>query len=265
MADTYLDVAYGNDPNNAYDLYIPSSAKEPAPLLVWIHGGAWVSGHRSEFARFAEKLAADSGIATALLGYRLTPRPPTEPGQLRHPMHVQDCIEGILHLLANKSSLHYSTNIFLIGGHSAGAFIASQIALSGSTFASSRSSFNQAFRNLRGIISTEGIFDLKEFSKFDETYAPNYILPAFGEESGWKDASPQMLVPSLLSKSLRFRLIHSTQDSLVSQAQSENFKDHLLSIGFTDVKYDYLELGDHDEAPQTELVFQRVMEFINQI
>lgn len=261
MTQIFLDVAYGADPLNAYDLYIPAKAKEPAPLLVWIHGGAWVSGHRSEFACFAEKLATSGGIATALLGYRLTPRPPADSTMMQHPMHVQDCIDGLLHVLANSSDLPYDPRSFFIGGHSAGAFIAGQIALSGSKYATSRHSFQPALLNLKGVFTTEGIFDLAEFSKYDATYAPNYITPAFGDESGWQDASPQTALPS--ETSLRFQLIHSSQDSLVSQTQSENFRDHLLSHGILQVEFSHLKLGDHDEAPQSDVVLQSLIQFIN--
>src|SRR4051812_47372857 len=36
-----LDLAYGTDPRERLDLFLPKAARRPVPVLVFIHGGYW--------------------------------------------------------------------------------------------------------------------------------------------------------------------------------------------------------------------------------
>jgi acetyl esterase/lipase len=47
-----LDVAYGDDgADTTMDVFRPASATGPLPTVVWIHGGAWISGRRRTSTR----------------------------------------------------------------------------------------------------------------------------------------------------------------------------------------------------------------------
>ena len=45
---TRTDIEYARvgDVSLKLDLHLPANAAEPAPLIVWVHGGAWRSGDR---------------------------------------------------------------------------------------------------------------------------------------------------------------------------------------------------------------------------
>ena len=65
-----LDLAYGDSPRQAVDLFLP---QEPSPpLLVFIHGGYWQRFDRKDFSFVAAPLVA-AGAAVALIGYDLAP------------------------------------------------------------------------------------------------------------------------------------------------------------------------------------------------
>src|SRR5262245_52805320 len=51
------------------DLYVPSDAKA-APLIVWVHGGAWRSGSKANPSVLP---LTDRGFAIASVDYRLSP------------------------------------------------------------------------------------------------------------------------------------------------------------------------------------------------
>ena len=49
-----LDLPYAAlDPAEQLDLYLPAAGAHPAPLLIWIHGGGWHTGDKSQITRFA--------------------------------------------------------------------------------------------------------------------------------------------------------------------------------------------------------------------
>ena len=51
------------------DLYLPRTEKK-GPLLLYIHGGAWIAGDKRSSAHIGKALAR-KGIATAIINYRL--------------------------------------------------------------------------------------------------------------------------------------------------------------------------------------------------
>jgi arylformamidase len=67
-----LDVAYGADPRQTYDLFHPAIAAEGAPMAVYIHGGYWQGRAPKDFSFTAAGLLAH-GVSVAMPSYRLCP------------------------------------------------------------------------------------------------------------------------------------------------------------------------------------------------
>ena len=65
-------LSYGEGAANKYDLYLHKSVKPEteAPLLLLVHGGAWMSGSRSDMA-YACKYYGKKGCITATMDYSL--------------------------------------------------------------------------------------------------------------------------------------------------------------------------------------------------
>jgi acetyl esterase/lipase len=71
MPPTYANVAYGDHPRQVVDFY-KAETKEPAPLVVFIHGGGWVNGDKHGVsAKFINQLH-EAGISVASINYRYT-------------------------------------------------------------------------------------------------------------------------------------------------------------------------------------------------
>src|SRR5271163_4919913 len=64
-----LQYVEGGHERNRLDLYLPERAKGRLPLIVWIHGGAWLAGGKENCPAlpFAAK-----GYAVASINYRLS-------------------------------------------------------------------------------------------------------------------------------------------------------------------------------------------------
>ncbi|MDR2502489.1 MAG: alpha/beta hydrolase, partial [Oscillospiraceae bacterium] len=69
----FLGCPYGEDKRQALDIYLPGDGAGPFPVVIFIHGGAWMSGHRAD-AQLAPFLPGiERGYAVLSLGYRLIP------------------------------------------------------------------------------------------------------------------------------------------------------------------------------------------------
>jgi acetyl esterase/lipase len=112
------DQSYGHKVQNTYDLYIPTTA--PKALMLYIHGGSWVSGNKEEGEWFCRRFAKQ-GYATATMNYSLlSPKDPSVcmPVMLKE---ISQCIHRINEQLNENG--HNITQM-AIAGYSAGAHLA---------------------------------------------------------------------------------------------------------------------------------------------
>ena len=117
-------LAYGPDPIERIDLYDPAGSGRPAPLLLFVHGGAWRSGCAAEYASIAEAFVR-VGVRVALPDFASVldtggdPRPLV--GQVRR---------SIAWLQREAPGLGIDADAIVVCGHSSGAHLAA-VALSG--------------------------------------------------------------------------------------------------------------------------------------
>ena len=89
------DVEYvpGGHERQRLDLYLPKGANPGGkrPLLVWVHGGAWLAGGKAPCPalRFV-----DQGYAVASINYRLS-------HEAKWPAQIYDCKAAVRFLRAN--------------------------------------------------------------------------------------------------------------------------------------------------------------------
>jgi acetyl esterase/lipase len=112
------DVEYGRvgDVSLKLDLYVPSNVKAP-PVVVWVHGGAWRGGSKSNPSVLP---LTERGFAVASVDYRLSP-------VAQFPAQIHD-IKSAIRCLRAKSKEHgISTDHIAISGGSAGAHLAALV------------------------------------------------------------------------------------------------------------------------------------------
>ena len=64
----YTDIPYGKEDRQKLDLYLPDRYREEG-LILFIHGGAWLSGDKKSWKPYMEKCVED-GYAAAAVNYR---------------------------------------------------------------------------------------------------------------------------------------------------------------------------------------------------
>jgi acetyl esterase/lipase len=114
------DVAYGPHERNKLDVYRPKADK-PLPLVIWVHGGAWLGGSKegnNPALRLLEK-----GYAVAAVNYRLSQH-------ALYPAQIEDCKAAVRFLRANAGKYNLDPAAFGAWGSSAGGHL---VALLGTT------------------------------------------------------------------------------------------------------------------------------------
>lgn len=68
------DIAYGTHPRQKFDLYLPGGHTTKRSIVVFVHGGAFMDGHRNRTDEIYSNVAyylARNGVAAINIGYRL--------------------------------------------------------------------------------------------------------------------------------------------------------------------------------------------------
>lgn len=115
------DQAYGPDPRQRMDVYLPRDAGPKAPLVLFFYGGSWTSGNKADYAFVGEALAAE-GIIAVVADYRLSPK-------VHYPAFIEDSAAAFKWTLDVANRLGADTDRYFVMGHSAGAYNAAMLAL----------------------------------------------------------------------------------------------------------------------------------------
>ena len=114
-----IEFAKAGDVPLKLDLHLPAGQAR-APLIVWVHGGAWRSGSKKDMP--LGKLVAD-GYAVASVDYRLST-------QAKFPAQIHDLKAAIRFLRGHGGEWKLPTKKILIAGDSAGGHLAALVGVS---------------------------------------------------------------------------------------------------------------------------------------
>ena len=113
------DVAYGTDPKQKMDIYLPANRSvTTTKVIILIHGGAWISGDKSEFSSAIidtlKKRVPDYAIFN--INYRLAALPSTNV----FPTQEHDVKAAVEFIFGNRSSYLVSSKFVLMGASAGG-------------------------------------------------------------------------------------------------------------------------------------------------
>ncbi|MCA6074897.1 alpha/beta hydrolase [Fulvivirga sedimenti] len=157
----YINGLPAEDSLRRLNLVIPQNVKSPAPLLIWIGGGAWSYVDRNVEMDLARKIA-EEGIAVASIGHRLSPatwRDPSLNSGIQHPAHMQDLAAAVKWLYDHARTYGIDKSNIFIGGFSSGAHLAALITMD-PDYLKAAGLPSDLFR---GVIPISGAFDLVDY------------------------------------------------------------------------------------------------------
>ena len=118
-----LEYVPGGHERQKLDLYLPreASVDRKRPLIVWVHGGAWLAGSKD---RCPAVPFADQGYAVASINYRLSQH-------AIFPAQIEDCKAAIRWLRVNAGKYGYDPNRLGVWGASAGGHLGALLGTAG--------------------------------------------------------------------------------------------------------------------------------------
>lgn len=112
-----------NDKDALLDVFFPSAVEEAnltLPVVVWVHGGSWVTGSKDYVVNYL-KILASKGFVSVGVNYVLAPAK-------HYPNPVKELNAALDFLMRNGRELHADGLQLFLAGDSAGAHIAAQLA-----------------------------------------------------------------------------------------------------------------------------------------
>jgi acetyl esterase/lipase len=204
------------------DLYFPENMEGPWPVAVYVHGGAWQGGDKTEGAGYREvpEMMA-RGYLVASVNYRLAP-------QYRFPAMIEDVKCAIRHLRANAAAYNLHPQRIGAWGGSAGGHLVALLGvtdpddgLEGQGGYPQYSSRVQAVAALFGPadirLGTDAVSTLERVFGTSDTSAPIFEI-----------ASPVVYASA---DDPPFLILHGTQDPVVPPEHSQVLYDALTQVG----------------------------------
>jgi len=186
--DEQTGIVYGDaGADTSLDVIRPAGATEPLPVVVWIHGGAWISGQSSNVVPYLKILAAE-GYAGVALNYTLGP-------EAIYPTAVRQLNDALAYLTEHAAELGIDADRIVLAGDSAGAQLASQLAvLTTNPDYATLVGIEPALRpeQLVGTILNCGVYDLRAMSDLGGVIGWGFTISlwAYTGTKNWSVESP---------------------------------------------------------------------------
>ncbi|MDQ0894675.1 alpha/beta hydrolase [Agromyces ramosus] len=163
------------DDGMTFDVYSPDDGDEQLPTIVWVHGGAWISGNSTNVDPYLRILAAE-GYTTVGLNYTVGP-------EATYPTAVHQLNDALATLDARAAEFRIDPERIVLAGDSAGAQLASQLAaLSTNPDYAQLLSIDPALDadQLVGVVLNCGVYDLDAMSELTGIGAWGFKIALWG-------------------------------------------------------------------------------------
>ena len=271
----FLDVPYASaSPLQKLDLYLPDEGEGPFPVILSIHGGAFMGCDKGDVQVMPMLEGLKRGYAVASVNYRLS-------SEAKFPALIHDLKAAIRWLRAHVGQYGLDGHWIAAWGGSAGAWQATMAGVSGGLAELEDLALGCAGErsDVQAVVAWFGPTD---FLKMDEQLAESGLLPPPGLRHSEPNSPESLLLgkpiteaPDLVRRAnpetyVRpglppFLLQHGTQDAIVPVQQSINLAARLAAVlGEQMVTLELLEGAGHaDPAFETPQNVERVFDFLD--
>jgi acetyl esterase/lipase len=151
------DILYYETPNDPdpyrhkLDIYQPVM-KKPAPVLFFLHGGAWIIGSKDDYFGIygygtIARCLAERGLVVVIPNYRLSPA-------VQHPEHIKDVARAFAWTCQNVAKYGGDPAKIYVSGHSAGGHLAALLAADDSYVKKE----GRSRKDIRAVIALSGVY-----------------------------------------------------------------------------------------------------------
>jgi acetyl esterase/lipase len=263
LLPTYTDVQFlAPNRSERLDIYTPpeGSPGERYPGIVFIHGGAWVSGGKS--GSIEKSVCSDlalEGFVCASIDYKLA-----STGSPAWPINVRDCKTAVQFLRVHADSYQLDASHIGAIGWSAGGHLSLMLGMTKPEDGLEPAEpYEGITSQVQAVVSMYGITNLETWSYAN--YSETMLGVTYLDDPGlWAFASP---VSHVAIDNAPLLFLHGTADDLVPISQSEELAALLDSQGVAntlhavDGAYHYFDLqpSQEDLRPLTVGFFNRYL------
>lgn len=226
---TYRDLAFASLPDARIlklDLYLPVHGR-PAPLLMWIHGGAWTHGSKDEPPVLSYLQEA---YALASIEYHFS-------HEALFPQQAHTCKAAVRWLRAHARELGYIADKIGVLGASAGGHLASCMGASnGNSGLEGRvGSYLEESSSVQAVVDFFGPTDFIHMLKFESALdhaasdSPESLLLGDTVSRVPEKVAEANPITYISEHTCPFYIVHGDQDPLIPWQQSELLRDSLLA------------------------------------
>ena len=237
------NLSYGDaGPRNHLDIWRRADLAPDAgaPVLLQVHGGAWVMGQKEGQAHPLMAHLAERGWVCVTINYRLSPA-------ATWPDHVADVKRAIAWAKANIGRYGGDPDMVVITGGSAGGHLSSLAALTPGV-AAFQPGFEDADTSVAAAVPFYGVYDFTDRDGvanrgLEELLADRVFKTSLADDrEAWEQASP---VHHVGSDAPPFFVIHGTNDTIVPVEQARTFTALLREASQQAVVYAELPRAQH--------------------
>ena len=222
------------------DVYRHATLPERRPVLLYIHGGAWMISNRNEQGRPMMNEMAARGWTGVNADYRLSP-------WATFPDHIIDVKRAIAWIRDHADEIGADPGFIAVAGGSAGGHLAALAALTAND-PQFQPGFEEADTSIQACIPIYGIYDLtdedhpgaEELGKI----LSKHIMKATPDDDPelYKAASP---MSHIHPDAPPFFIVHGSVDTLAPSATARRFAEGLREVSKAPVGYAELPGTQH--------------------
>jgi acetyl esterase/lipase len=236
-----IDVVYtkAGDWEGRMDIYFPNQESSKVPVIINIHGGAWVKGVKESQRGFSTFFK--QGYAVANIEYRLA-----ETGKA--PAAIEDVRCALIFLIRNADTYHIDVNKIVIMGGSAGGHLALMAGLLGNNHLFDSNCKGIENIKVAAIIDKYGIADVSDFTKgtVKNKSGQLWLGDKVSDSKFIESISP---INYVSSNNPPVFIVHGNADPVVPYQQSVKLHEKLIAAGVK-CKFITVENGLHGKFPK---------------
>ena len=240
---THLHLAYGDaGKRNLLDIYRPEAPREGGfPVLLQVHGGAWIIGEKEQQAKPLMYHMAQRGWLCVAINYRLSPK-------AAFPAHIIDVKKAIAWIKEHIGEYGGNPDFIAITGGSAGGHLSSLAALTPNR-AEWQPGFEDVDTSLQAAVPFYGVYDFRDRHRIRPEMSMAGLItdkvlqcPQDSNPELWDAASPLSHVSAEAPPTF---VIQGTHDSLVWVEEARVFVEALRDVSTQPVAYAELPGAQH--------------------
>ncbi|MDG4669410.1 alpha/beta hydrolase [Mycobacterium sp. 236(2023)] len=237
----HSSVSYGPHPAQVLDVWRSATAPlKPAPVLVFIPGGAWLYGKARHQGHALLSLMAARGWVCYAIDYRTSPRH-------QWPRHIMDVKAAVAWVRANAPTHGGDPGFVAVAGASAGGHLAALAALIHEDDDFGVES-GCADAGIDAVVSFYGRYDWEDRSTVERDQFMGFLEHLVVKKTQashpgvFRSASPMARINSTAPP---FFVVHGSSDSIIPVAQARDFVDRLRTQSHSPVGYLELPGAQH--------------------